>query len=74
MMDIQVDMARCQSHGQCVFAAPEVFSFDDEERLVYATSANEDLRMAITQAAGACPVRAIHIDSIERAGSEDPAS
>lgn len=73
MIDIQVDLARCQSHGQCVFAAPEIFSFDDEERLVYATSANEDLRMAVTQAAGACPVRAIRIDSIKNVGSEDAA-
>lgn len=27
---ITVDMNLCESHGQCVFAAPEVFSFDDD--------------------------------------------
>ncbi|MEU5851358.1 ferredoxin [Saccharopolyspora shandongensis] len=69
-MEIHVDMALCQSHGQCVFAAPEVFSFDEEDRLVYVTSADEDLRAAVSQAAGACPVRAIHIDSTSPVGKE----
>ncbi len=32
-MRITVDMDVCQSHGQCVFAAPESFSFDDDEYL-----------------------------------------
>ncbi|MEV0054962.1 ferredoxin [Saccharopolyspora shandongensis] len=69
-MEIHVDMALCQSHGQCVFAAPEVFSFDEDDRLVYATSPDEGLQAAVAQAAGACPVRAIHIDSMNPVGTE----
>ncbi|MGP3927206.1 ferredoxin [Streptomyces sp. 8N616] len=61
-MRIHVDMDLCQSHGQCVFAASEVFSFDDDDNLVHAETADESLRDALVKAAAACPVRAIRID------------
>jgi ferredoxin len=59
-MRISVDRDLCQSHGQCVFAAPEVFSFDDDN-LVYAHTAEESVRDAVVKAAAACPVQAIRI-------------
>ncbi|MFI5801248.1 ferredoxin [Streptomyces sp. NPDC051561] len=58
-MQITVDMNLCESHGQCVFAAPQVFSFDDEDYLLHDVSPAEDLRDAVEKAASACPVRAI---------------
>ncbi|GAA1118735.1 ferredoxin [Nocardiopsis composta] len=61
-MRIHVDMDLCQSHGQCAFAAPEVFSFDGDDNLVHAETAGESLRDALERAAAACPVRAIRID------------
>ncbi|MBP2336185.1 ferredoxin [Saccharothrix coeruleofusca] len=56
---IHVDMDVCESHGQCVFAAPEVFSFDDDDRLRYEAEPAAGLREDVVRAAGACPVRAI---------------
>ncbi|NIH87096.1 ferredoxin [Amycolatopsis granulosa] len=60
-MKIQVDMDLCESHGQCVFAAPAIFSFDDDDILVHAETADESLRDAVEKAAAACPVRAIRV-------------
>ncbi|MEV0070886.1 MULTISPECIES: ferredoxin [unclassified Amycolatopsis] len=60
-MRITVDMNVCESHGQCVFAAPEVFSFDDEDYLHYDAEPSDELRDKVTAAAASCPVRAITI-------------
>jgi ferredoxin len=58
-MRVEVDLAVCENHGQCVFAAPEVFAFDDDERLTYVPEPAADLTAAVRAAAAACPVRAI---------------
>ncbi|HYT90193.1 MAG TPA: ferredoxin [Gemmataceae bacterium] len=63
-MHIVVDLNRCQSYGQCVFAAPTVFRMHGEEALEYDYEPDEALRLQVERAAAACPVRAI---SIERA-------
>ena len=63
-MRIVVDLNRCQSYGQCVFAAPTVFRLHDEEVLEYDYEPDEALRVQVERAAAACPVQAI---SIERA-------
>ena len=63
-MRIVVDLNRCQSYGQCVFAAPTVFRMHGEESLEYDYEPDEALRLQVEGAAAACPVRAI---SIERA-------
>lgn len=61
-MRVRVDMTRCETHAQCVFAAPEVFALDDDDELVYDSTPDESLRPAIEQAARACPVQAIFLD------------
>lgn len=33
-MQVTVDRALCQDHGQCAIAAPEVFQMDDAGKLV----------------------------------------
>jgi ferredoxin len=62
-MRVHVDLDLCQSHGQCVFAAPDVFSFDEDDLLRYVPSADESRRDAVIRAAEACPVRAISVES-----------
>ncbi|MBB0247353.1 ferredoxin [Streptomyces alkaliphilus] len=60
-MKIVVDMNLCESHGQCVFAAPGVFSFDDADTLVYEPNPDDASREAVGRAAALCPVRAITV-------------
>ncbi|WP_306323845.1 MULTISPECIES: ferredoxin [unclassified Streptomyces] len=62
-MQITVDMDRCESHGQCVFAAPEVFAFDDDDFLTYDATPADGLRAAAEKAAAVCPVRAITVSA-----------
>ncbi|MTE18801.1 ferredoxin [Streptomyces sp. TRM43335] len=62
-MRIHVDLNRCESHGQCVFAAPDHFSFDEDDNLLHREDVPEDetVRAAVREAAAACPVRAISL-------------
>lgn len=61
-MRVRVDMTRCETHAQCVFAAPDVFSLNDDDELGYDDTPADALRPAIEQAARACPVQAILLD------------
>jgi ferredoxin len=58
-----VDLVRCQTYGQCVFAAPTVFELhgEQEEILEYEYAPDESLREQVERAAAACPVQAISI-------------
>lgn len=58
-MRIVVDLNRCQSYGQCVFAAPDVFRFRGEESLEYDHVPDGKLDREVERAALACPVQAI---------------
>ena len=60
-MRIVVDLNRCQSYGQCVFAAPAVFRMYGEESLEYDYNPDDALREHVERAAAACPVQAIGI-------------
>jgi ferredoxin len=55
-------MARCADHGQCVYAAPEVFQLDDNGKLVYEATPDAALRDAVEEAMDACPLQAITIE------------
>ncbi|MFF9571525.1 ferredoxin [Streptomyces sp. NPDC014685] len=61
-MQVVVDMNKCQDHGQCVFAAPDVFRFDDEGRLAHVADPDESLRAEVEEAADVCPLQAIRIE------------
>ena len=62
-MKVAVDMAVCQDHGQCCFAAPEVFQLDDSGKLVVLIdSPDESLRDKVEEAADVCPLQAITIE------------
>ena len=69
-MRIVVDLTRCQSYGQCVFAAPTVFRFHGEEALEYDYNPDDQMRELVRQAAAACPVQAIMLDYLD----EQPAA
>ncbi|QLJ02378.1 ferredoxin [Streptomyces sp. NEAU-sy36] len=61
-MKVVVDMNQCQDHGQCVFAAPDVFRFDDAGHLAYVPDPDEALRGQVEEAADVCPLQAIRIE------------
>jgi ferredoxin len=61
-MKIVVDLNRCQTYGQCVFAAPTVFRLHGEEALEYDYEPDDALRLPVERAAAACPVQAISIE------------
>jgi len=62
-MKVVVDMAICQDHGQCCFAAPEVFQLDDAGKLVVLIdSPDESLRDKVEEAADVCPLQAITVE------------
>ncbi|SEP39544.1 ferredoxin [Amycolatopsis saalfeldensis] len=58
-MRVVVDLNRCQSYGQCVFAAPEVFRFRGAESLEYDHEPDPGFDRAVGRAALACPAQAI---------------
>src|SRR5260221_6480688 len=60
-MRISVDLNRCQSYGQCCFAAPDMFHFHNGEALEYDPAPDEARRADVIRAAKACPVQAIQI-------------
>jgi ferredoxin len=60
-MRIIVDLNRCQSYGQCCFAAPTVFQFHNGEALEFNPAPDDTLREQVLRAAKACPVQAISI-------------
>lgn len=60
-MQVTVDLALCQDHGQCAIAAPVVFRMDDEGKLAYDRSPDDAQRSEVEEAADVCPVQAIVI-------------
>jgi ferredoxin len=59
-----VDELRCDAHGNCVHACPEVFALDDDDDLVRVLDdqPDESLRESVTRAARQCPKAAITIE------------
>jgi ferredoxin len=66
---VVVDLNRCESYGQCVFAAPLVFRFHGQETLEYDHEPDDHLRNHVDRAAAACPVSAI---GLNRSNEEIP--
>ncbi|WP_438289870.1 ferredoxin [Streptomyces sp. HUAS TT7] len=62
-MKVAVDMNKCQDHGQCVFAAPDVFRLDDSGHLAYLSDPGETFRTDVEEAADVCPMQAIRIEA-----------
>jgi ferredoxin len=64
-MRIFVDQDRCEGHGQCVAAAPEIFEFDDDGlTVVVQDPVGPAAEEAARAAARRCPVAALHIEEL----------
>lgn len=61
-MRLVVDLALCQTYGQCVFAAPEVFRLVGPESLEFDYAPDEERRAQVLRARAACPVGAISVE------------
>lgn len=59
MINIKVDMNQCQNYGQCIFEAPNVFDFNEDDKLVYQATADDSERSNIQAAIDICPMQAI---------------
>ena len=55
-------MNLCQSHGECVLAAPDVFELGDDDVLVWLEDVPEERRSAVQDAVNSCPMMAIRIE------------
>ena len=66
-MRLVVDLTKCQGYAQCAFLAPDVFSIQGDEALVYDPNPSEEQRRRVLRAAAACPVQAIKLDRLEGA-------
>jgi ferredoxin len=62
-MRIHLNPDRCDGHGECTLAAPEVFELPDGENVsrLRMLEVGEDRRPQVTDAVNACPVQAISI-------------
>ena len=58
---INVDMAKCQHYGQCVFEAPDIFRLNSDDKLEYTAEEDESERGNIEAAIDICPMQAIFI-------------
>lgn len=62
-MKVLVDWDLCEGHGQCEYAAPEVFTIDDDGQLeVLDETPAESQRKEVEQAVRRCPVRALALE------------
>lgn len=61
-MKVKVDLQLCESHGECCFVAPEVFTLDENDELAWTEAPDDALRAKVVQAAAVCPTRAITVE------------
>ena len=61
-MKVIVDMNLCQSHGECVLAAPDVFELGDDDVLRWKEDVDESRRDAVQEAVDVCPMMAISVE------------
>jgi ferredoxin len=59
---VHVDMNLCQSHGECVFAAPDVFELGADDLLRWKEEVDESRRAALEDAVDVCPMMAIRLE------------
>jgi ferredoxin len=62
MTRVHVDMNLCQSHGECVYVAPDIFELGDDDVLRWREQINDDEREVAQEAADACPMLAIRLE------------
>lgn len=61
-MKVLAELDKCEGYANCVMAAPEVFSIDDENLVqIIDEQPAEDERPAVEEAVRSCPVSALAI-------------
>ena len=62
-MKVIRDANRCELHGECVIAAPEVFEIEDDKDVVslITPEPSEELRKAVEEAVMMCPTSALRL-------------
>jgi ferredoxin len=59
-MRIEVDLTRCEGHGMCEEACPEVFKLNDDGELQVLTDViSDNTRRSVETAVRLCPVNAL---------------
>ena len=63
-MKVIVESSRCELHGECVMAAPEVFEIEDDKDVVTVINPepSQELRGAVEQAVMMCPTTALRLE------------
>ncbi|WP_020497494.1 ferredoxin [Sciscionella marina] len=63
-MKVTIDTQLCSGHGNCLFAAPEVFDLDPATDIAYLrkTEFSEADESAVREAVADCPANAIQAD------------
>jgi ferredoxin len=62
MTRVHVDMNLCQSHGECVYVAPDIFELGDDDVLRWREEITPEERELAQEAADACPMLAIRLE------------
>jgi ferredoxin len=60
-MRVSVDYERCEGHGRCQRACPEVFRLIGPKPVLRTATPGEELRRKVAAAARGCPTEAIEI-------------
>jgi ferredoxin len=61
-MRVEVDRSRCEGHGMCEGASPQVFRLDEDGNLeMLMDEVPEEVRRSVETAVRLCPVAALHI-------------
>jgi ferredoxin len=63
-MKVIRDANRCELHGECVMAAPDVFEIEDDKDVVTVTNPEpgEELRGKVEEAVLMCPTSALSLE------------
>jgi ferredoxin len=59
---VHVDMNLCQSHGECVYAAPGLFELGDDDVLTWQEEVDDSRRAELEEAVNVCPMMAIRLE------------
>ena len=62
MTKVHVDMNLCQSHGECVYVADDIFELGDDDVLRWKEEIDPSRADAAREAADACPMLAIRVE------------
>lgn len=67
MIEVTIDLSRCQGYGNCVSASPDTFDISDDGQAFLLTDDIPESRLdEVRAAATVCPVAAITVVSREQ--------